>query len=77
MYGRYLHASQRDRAVNIVKHEYYTKLKQALEKRFGGKWKIIVRLHFQTGLSFKSNSADVIDVANLIVVGAAHVVMEH
>ena len=33
MYGRYLHASQRDRAVNIAKHEYYTKLKQALDKR--------------------------------------------
>lgn len=33
IYGRYLPAAQRDRATNIVKYEYYTKLKQALEKR--------------------------------------------
>ena len=33
IYGRYLPVAQRDRAINIVKNEYYTKLKQALEKR--------------------------------------------
>ena len=32
-YGRYLPASQRARAVNIVKGEYYNKLKSALERR--------------------------------------------
>lgn len=42
----------------------FESVKQALEKRFGGKWKIIVRMHFQTGLSFKSNSADVIDASS-------------
>ena len=31
--GRYLPAAQRDRAINIVKNEYYIKLKEALEKR--------------------------------------------
>ena len=33
MNGYYLPASQRDRAINIVKGEYYNKLKVALEKR--------------------------------------------
>ncbi len=32
-YGHYLPASQRERAINIVKYEYYHKLKDALEKR--------------------------------------------
>ena len=32
-YGRYLPASQRARAINIVKGEYYNKLKSALERR--------------------------------------------
>ena len=35
MYGRYLSISEIDRAKNIVKSEYYNRLKAALEKRIG------------------------------------------